>query len=82
MEMYIIQKQLESLRKLVTSDKIVVIYGARRTGKTTLIKEFLKNEVEPYIFSQWRRYNYPIIFIEPVSRKVDSIYRLNSPAYY
>jgi hypothetical protein len=28
--------------------KVIVIYGARRTGKTTLLKEFLKNESEPY----------------------------------
>ena len=40
--MYIIQKQLENLKKLIQPGKVVVIYGARRTGKTTLINEFLK----------------------------------------
>jgi len=28
---------------------VVVIYGARRTGKTTLIQEFLKGETAPYL---------------------------------
>ena len=47
--MYITQKQLESLRRLAIPGKVVVIYGARRTGKTTLLNEFLKEEREPYI---------------------------------
>ncbi|KUG23064.1 atpase [hydrocarbon metagenome] len=42
--MYIVQKQLEKLKKLATPGKVVVLYGARRTGKTTLLKEFLKDE--------------------------------------
>jgi len=28
---------------------VVVIYGARRTGKTTLIQEFLNRETTPYL---------------------------------
>jgi len=28
---------------------VVVIYGARRTGKTTLIQEFLNRETVPYL---------------------------------
>jgi predicted AAA+ superfamily ATPase len=47
--MYIIQKQLENLRRLSVPGKVVVVYGARRTGKTTLVKEFLKGETEPYL---------------------------------
>jgi predicted AAA+ superfamily ATPase len=47
--MYIKQQQLENLRILLKPGKVVVIYGARRTGKTTLIKEFLKSETEPYL---------------------------------
>lgn len=47
--MYIIQKQLENLKRLAVSGKVVVIYGARRTGKTTLLNEFLKGETEPYL---------------------------------
>lgn len=47
--MYIVQKQLEKLKKLATPGKVVVIYGARRTGKTTLLKEFLKNESKTHL---------------------------------
>ncbi|HNY50325.1 MAG TPA: ATP-binding protein [Smithella sp.] len=47
--MYIVQKQLENLKKLAMPGKVVVIYGARRTGKTTLLKEFLKDETESHV---------------------------------
>ncbi len=47
--MYIQQRQLENLRNSLKPGKVVVIYGARRTGKTTLLKEFLKGEVNPYL---------------------------------
>jgi uncharacterized protein len=45
--MYIVQKQLENLRALLRPGKVVVLYGARRTGKTTLLRELLKSETEP-----------------------------------
>jgi len=48
-KMYIVQKQLENLKKLAMPGKVVVIYGARRTGKTTLLKEFLKDETESHV---------------------------------
>jgi len=47
--MYIVQKQLENLKKLAMPGKVIVIYGARRTGKTTLLKEFLKDETESHV---------------------------------
>ncbi len=47
--MYIAQKQLENLQASVKPGKVVVIYGARRTGKTTLLQEFLKTEESPYL---------------------------------
>jgi predicted AAA+ superfamily ATPase len=47
--MYIIQKQLDQLRNSVQPEKVVVVYGARRTGKTTLLKEFLKGEEGSYL---------------------------------
>lgn len=47
--MYITQRQLENLGRLAQPGKVVVIYGARRTGKTTLLKEFLAREAEPYL---------------------------------
>lgn len=40
--MYIPQKQLDNLRQLISPGKVVVLYGARRTGKTTLVRQFLK----------------------------------------
>jgi len=42
--MYIPQNQLERLRSLIKPGKVVIIYGARRVGKTTLIKKFLEKE--------------------------------------
>ena len=48
--MYIKQKHLENLKNLLSPGKVVVIYGARRTGKTTLVKEYLKNVKEPVLF--------------------------------
>lgn len=47
--MYIPQRQLENLHNSLKPGKVVVIYGARRTGKTTLLREFLKGESEPYL---------------------------------
>lgn len=47
--MYIIQKHLENLGKALIPGKAVIIYGARRTGKTTLVKRFLQDIDEPYL---------------------------------
>ena len=41
--MYIPQRQLANLKKSVRPGKVVVIYGARRVGKTTLLKKFLES---------------------------------------
>lgn len=41
--MYIPQRQLENLGKLVFPNKVTVVYGPRRCGKTTLINHYLKN---------------------------------------
>jgi len=41
--MYVPQKQLENLRFLIQSGKVIVIYGARRVGKTTLLRKFIEN---------------------------------------
>ncbi|EFK07170.1 conserved hypothetical protein [delta proteobacterium NaphS2] len=48
--MYIPQKQLSNLKKAVSPGKVVVIYGARRTGKTTLLKKFLESTDEKFLF--------------------------------
>ncbi|MDZ7363672.1 MAG: ATP-binding protein [candidate division KSB1 bacterium] len=41
--MYIPQKQIENLEHLLAPGKVLVLYGARRVGKTTLIKKFIEN---------------------------------------
>lgn len=48
--MYILQKQLEKVRNLVSPNKVVVIYGPRRCGKTTLIKKHLDGVKKKYLF--------------------------------
>ncbi|MCP5505793.1 MAG: ATP-binding protein [Chlamydiales bacterium] len=48
---YIPQNQLERLKSILAPGKVVVIYGARRVGKTTLIKRFLENEKRALLVS-------------------------------
>ncbi|NGX54496.1 MAG: hypothetical protein KR126chlam2_00107 [Chlamydiae bacterium] len=40
--MYILQFQLEVLKKKLEKGKVIVIYGPRRVGKTTLLNHFLE----------------------------------------
>lgn len=47
--MYIIQKQLENLEKLIAPSKVIVIYGPRRCGKTTLIEKYLETAKQKYL---------------------------------
>jgi uncharacterized protein len=47
--MYIPQKQLENLESLVSPEKVAVIYGPRRCGKTTLITKFLEKTGEKFL---------------------------------
>ena len=47
--MYIKQKQLDHLGRVLAPGKVVVIYGARRTGKTTMLQQFLRGMEEPYL---------------------------------
>ncbi|MCB1107020.1 MAG: ATP-binding protein [Chlamydiia bacterium] len=42
--MYIPQNQLERLNSSIKPGKVIIIYGARRVGKTTLIKKYLEKE--------------------------------------
>lgn len=48
--MYIPQKQIDNLKQLITPGKVVVIYGARRVGKTTLVNKFLESVHENVLF--------------------------------
>jgi hypothetical protein len=47
--MYIPQKQLENLKKIISPNKVMVIYGPRRCGKTTLLNKFLEKFNEKYL---------------------------------
>ncbi|PIR72310.1 MAG: AAA family ATPase [Candidatus Nealsonbacteria bacterium CG10_big_fil_rev_8_21_14_0_10_36_24] len=51
-KLYIPQKHLENLRNLIKPNKVVVIYGPRRCGKTTLLKKFLEQVNEKYLLVQ------------------------------
>ena len=42
--MFIIRELSEVIEKWLFRKKIIIIYGARQVGKTTLVKEILKNE--------------------------------------
>ncbi|MFV0340975.1 MAG: ATP-binding protein [Parachlamydiaceae bacterium] len=47
--MYIHQLQLDRLKKIIQPGKVIVIFGPRRVGKTTLIRKFLE-ERDNYLF--------------------------------
>jgi len=47
--MYIPQIQLNRLQLLCSPGKVVIVYGPRRVGKTTLLKKFLEKESD-YLF--------------------------------
>lgn len=49
---YIPQKQLENLKRLIRPGKVIIIYGPRRVGKTTLLKKFLEGVKEKYLLVQ------------------------------
>ena len=46
---YIPQKQLENLKRLIRPKRAIIIYGPRRCGKTTLLKKFLQGVKEEYL---------------------------------
>ncbi len=41
--MYVPQRQLKNLKKVIMPQKAVIIYGPRRCGKTTLLEHFVKD---------------------------------------
>ena len=47
--MYIPQRQLENLNKLILPNKVMVVYGPRRCGKTTLLNHYLKGTAETHL---------------------------------
>lgn len=48
--MYIPQRQLSNLKSAIRPGKVVVIYGPRRVGKTTLLKKYLESVHEKVLF--------------------------------
>lgn len=48
--MYIPQKQLENIKKIILAQKAVIVYGPRRCGKTTLLRQLLETIKEEYLF--------------------------------
>ncbi len=40
--MFILRKQNENIKRLLLPNKVVILYGARRVGKTTLVKKFIE----------------------------------------
>lgn len=47
--MLIYRKSLEKLKRLLSPNKVIVIYGPRRVGKTTLLRTFLEDNKDPYL---------------------------------
>jgi len=47
--MYIPQRQLLNLKKALAPNKVIVIYGPRRCGKTTLLHKFLEKTKTKYL---------------------------------
>lgn len=48
--MNIIRKAQNLLERTIKPGKVIVLHGARRVGKTFLVKEYLKTFNEKYIF--------------------------------
>jgi len=48
--MYIRQIQLDAVKKNINKNKVLVVYGPRRCGKTTLLKKFLETYAGRYRF--------------------------------
>lgn len=48
--MYIPQRQLANLKEAVRPGKVVIIYGPRRAGKTTLLKKFIESVDDEVLF--------------------------------
>ena len=48
--MYIHQKQLDRIDTFITPNKVVIVLGPRRCGKTTLLQQVLKRQKENYLF--------------------------------
>jgi len=48
--MYFPREQLRNLKRLLLPGKVVVLYGPRQVGKTTLAKKMLEEERDPFLY--------------------------------
>lgn len=46
---YLVRDLSENLIKKLQSNKVVIVFGARRVGKTVLVKEILEHVNEPVL---------------------------------
>lgn len=49
-QMYIPQEHLKNIDRYIQAGKVIIIYGARRVGKTTLIKKYAESLKEAVLF--------------------------------
>ena len=60
--MYIPRKQIANIQRLLQPGKVLVIYGARRVGKTTLLRKFLET-------GQWNRNNLLMVYGDDIASR-------------
>ncbi|MCK5702337.1 MAG: AAA family ATPase, partial [Cyclobacteriaceae bacterium] len=46
---YLVRELSENIQKKLQPNKVVIVFGARRVGKTVLVKEILDKVNEPYL---------------------------------
>jgi len=63
-------KREYDLEKFLKKNKVLIIYGARRVGKTTLLKEFLKNTNLKYKFDTGKNILLQALFHEKDINKI------------
>ncbi|AKI96655.1 AAA family ATPase [Kosmotoga pacifica] len=61
------EKELEELHKALEHNRIILIQGLRRIGKTSLIQVFLNEQKNPFIFLDARKYVYDNRFFDKAS---------------
>lgn len=47
---FIPRRHLENIKRYLKPQKVVVVYGPRRSGKTTIVKKFVEGFSDPYLF--------------------------------
>ncbi len=70
--MLILRKQLENLKQLLLPQKVIILYGPRQVGKTTLLKEYLKSCEEEYVFFNGDDFEHQAL-LTPSTEKLKSL---------